>query len=89
MFSCVIPRKNLDFTLTSNSLTPLNDIYLYQPFLVLFLLLDGLALLSSLLALTSHKWYYVRFGKRVMLLLYYLFAHNKRELFYENLWNIP
>ncbi|CJC16587.1 integrase core domain-containing protein [Streptococcus pneumoniae] len=45
--------------------------------------------LFSLLALTSHKWYYVRFGKRVMLLLYYLFAHNKRELFYENLLNMP
>ncbi|VOQ97892.1 ATP-dependent Clp protease, ATP-binding subunit [Streptococcus pneumoniae] len=28
-------------------------------------------------------------GKRVMLLLYYLFAHNKRELFYENLLNMP
>ncbi|EDK63848.1 hypothetical protein CGSSp11BS70_10110 [Streptococcus pneumoniae SP11-BS70] len=56
---------------------------------VLFLLLGGLALLFSLLALTSHKWYYVRFGKRVMLLLYYLFAHNKRELFYENLLNMP
>ena len=24
-----------------------------------------------------------------MLLLYYLFAHNRRELFYENLLNIP
>ncbi|VMM27346.1 Uncharacterised protein [Streptococcus pneumoniae] len=24
-----------------------------------------------------------------MLLLYYLFAHNKRELFYENLLNMP
>ncbi|EJH19247.1 hypothetical protein SPAR168_0759 [Streptococcus pneumoniae GA62681] len=57
--------------------------------MVLFLLLGGLALLFSLLALTSHKWYYVRFGKRVMLLLYYLFAHNKRELFYENLLNMP